>query len=147
MRREDYLRAGEGPLLRYHEDQDLGLRLRRVGLRGVFDRALRAEHLYARDLAGFVRDSRAQGIGRRAVHELHTDVLGSLPPDAFASGLPTPLRALVWMGRSRRAGAVAAAAIATLTHAAGYFHAWRMEERLGRVLRRVEQQRGAIGAA
>jgi glycosyltransferase involved in cell wall biosynthesis len=150
LRRCDFLRVqergGEAPV-RYHEDRDFGLRCRRAGLRSAFDRSLRAVHGHRRDLEGFARDARAQGFGRRVVHELHADILGPLPGDAFERGLAGPLRRLVRAGRRRRAGRWVALALALLTEAAGRARAWRLEERAARLLRRVEQQRGASGAA
>src|SRR5688500_16219691 len=68
LRRSDFVRvqerAGDAPV-RYHEDRDFGLRCRRAGLRGTFDRTLLAVHHHRRDLAGFARDARAQGLGLR----------------------------------------------------------------------------------
>jgi GT2 family glycosyltransferase len=150
LRRSDFLRVqergGEAPV-RYHEDQDFGLRCRRAGLRPAFDRSLRAVHRHRRDLAGFARDARAQGFGRRVVHERHADVLGLLPGDAFERGLAPPLRALVRAGRRPRAGRWVALGAAAVTRSAGWARAWRLEERAARLLRRVEQQRGASGTA
>jgi glycosyltransferase involved in cell wall biosynthesis len=149
LRRRDFLRVAEQgePALRYHEDRDFGLRCRSAGLQPVFDRSLRAEHRHRRDLAAFARDARAQGAGRRWVHSRHADALGPLPEDAFDGGLARPLGAIVRAARRRRAGRLIALALRGATQAAGRGRAWRAEERAARLLRRVEQQRGAVGAA
>jgi glycosyltransferase involved in cell wall biosynthesis len=148
LRRSDFVRVqergGDAPV-RYHEDRDFGLRCRRAGLRAAFDRSLRAVHRHRRDLAGFARDARAQGFGLRVVHHRHADVLGPLPGDAFERGLARPFRGLVRAARRRRAGRVLALAVAAITWSAGRVRAWRLEERAARLLRRVEQQRGASG--
>jgi hypothetical protein len=46
------LRKGRVPC--YHEDQEFGLLLAREGFRGHFDRSLRGDHWYERNLRGFV---------------------------------------------------------------------------------------------
>jgi glycosyltransferase involved in cell wall biosynthesis len=150
LRRGDFLRVqerGDEAPVRYHEDRDFGLRCRRAGLRPAFDRSLRAVHRHRRDLEGFARDARAQGFGLRVVHDRHADVLGPLPGDAFERGLARPLRLLVRAGRRRRAGRWAAFAVAAVIRGAGWARAWRLEERAARLLRRIEQQRGASGTA
>lgn len=149
LRRSDFMRveARGAAQVRYHEDRDFGLRCRRAGLRPAFDRSLRAVHRHRRDLEGFARDARAQGLGRRVVHDRHADILGRLPADAFEHGLAPPLRALVRAGRRRRAGRWVAIATTAVARGAGRAGAWRLQERAARLLRRVEQQRGASGTA
>jgi GT2 family glycosyltransferase len=148
LRREDCVRVmGPAPALAYHADRELGLRCLKAGLRGEFDRSLRAAHLHARTLDGFARDARKQGAGVAAVHTLHEDVLGPLPPEAFDHGLPAPAAAWLRVCRRRRPAAATAAVLRAATRAAGRMRAFRAEELGGRVLRRVEQQRGALEAA
>jgi GT2 family glycosyltransferase len=149
MRREDCLgvmSAPEIPALPYHADRELGLRCRKAGLTGIFDRSLRADHLYERSIEGFARDARAQGHGLTALHQLHGDLLGPLPPDAFSRGLPAALRAWLRLCRRPRAGRASSVVLRGLLAAAGAAHAHRGAELSGRVLRRIEQQRGALGA-
>ena len=77
LRRADAVRVGlDEPAMhgRRHEDHELGLRLAAAGLTGVFDPALVAEHRYARDLASFCGDCRAEGAGRVALHRLHPEL-------------------------------------------------------------------------
>ncbi len=150
LRRSDFVRVqerGDDAPVRYHEDRDFGLRCRRAGLRATFDRSLRAVHMHRRDLQGFARDARAQGFGLRVVHHRHADILGPLPDDAFERGLARPLTGLVRAARRPRAGHALALAISALTWSAGRVRAWRLEERAARLLRRVEQRRGASGTA
>ncbi len=146
IRRTDYLRLrGEvGRVVSgYHEDMDFGLSCEAAGLTGVFDRSLRATHMYERSPEGFVRDARSSGTNLPAVHRRHAELLGPLPRDFAVRGLPSPLRGLVEAGtRLRpvravtRAGAGLAGRLGRLTlerRAAGLL--WRMEQ--GAAARRV----------
>jgi GT2 family glycosyltransferase len=90
--------------VRAQEDRELGLRLHAAGVRGVFDRRLRAEHRYDRSLAAFRRDCFEQGRGRRLVRHAHAELLATGPAarsehtrasEGVGLGLPRPLRALV----------------------------------------------------
>ena len=150
LRREDCLRVlveADAPTLDYHADRALGLRCRGAGLRGVFDRSLRAEHLHQRGLDGFIRDARAQGAARVTLHRVHALELGPQPgPELFGHGLPLPLRRWLALCRRPRAAAVSARALRDVTSLAGRVGADRLEEACGRVLRRLEQQRGALTA-
>jgi glycosyltransferase involved in cell wall biosynthesis len=131
---------------RYHPDRELGLRLLEAGLTGVFDRTLAATHHHDRPLDAFVRDARSQGAGWSLVHRLHPEHAGDLPQDRFRAGLPGPLAALVDACRRPRVAAVTAT---TLHRAVAFSGArgWRRAQLpLARLLRRVEQQRGAIAA-
>jgi GT2 family glycosyltransferase len=139
LRREDAVAVMLGtkaPTLPYHADRELGLRCLESGLRGIFDRSLRAEHLHTRSLDGFTADARSQGAARVMLHRLHGDVLG--PVD---QGPPGPVRALL---ARTPAAAVMATALRGATRHAGRARAFRLEELFARVLRRVEQQRGAL---
>jgi glycosyltransferase involved in cell wall biosynthesis len=135
---------------RYHPDRELGLRLLAAGLTGVFDRTLAATHHHARPLDAFVRDARSQGAGWSLVHRLHPDSAGDLPRDRFRAGLPAPLGALVDACRRPRLGALVAAllqrAVALSGRRGAALGARRVQLPLARLLRRVEQQRGAIAA-
>jgi len=150
LRREPALRVGlfspAFGAIRYHEDQELGLRLRDAGLVGVFDRALRADHFYERSLASFAAGARSQGEGLVALHALHPAALGPLSPARFEVGLPALARAFVRLARRPRGGALASAGLLGLAQAAGRLHLWRVETAAARLLRRVEQQRGALVA-
>lgn len=129
---------------RYHPDRELGLRLLEAGLEGVFDRSLRATHHHDRSLDAFRRDAHSQGAGWTLVHLLHPQTAGSLPVDRFRTGLPGPLAALVDACRRPRLAAVVAAALAQAVQITGRAGLSSAQLPLARLLRRVEQQRGAI---
>jgi glycosyltransferase involved in cell wall biosynthesis len=150
LRRDTCLRVGLGTSdfqERYHPDRELGLRLLAAGLTGVFDRSLRATHLYERSLDAFVRDARSQGAGWTLVHQLHPETAGALPAERFRDGLPAPLRGLVDLCRRPRAAALASTTLTAGTRALGAAGQTRVQLPVARLLRRVEQQRGAIELA
>lgn len=145
LRRADCERVMSGaPTLDYHADKALGLRCADAGLRGVFDRSLRADHLHRRDLDGFVRDARNQGAAGVTLHRVHADRLG--PHPGFDEGLPGPLRAWLRACRRPRAAALSAHTLKSLTMWCGNVGIHPLEEGAGKALRRVEQQRGALAA-
>jgi hypothetical protein len=80
MRRASGMRVGllstQIPPEVREEDREFGIRCFRAGLKGRFDRALQAEHQYARDLDSFRRDCRRSGSARPVIHELHPDIVG-----------------------------------------------------------------------
>jgi len=146
LRREHALRVGlvsafdQG----YHQDRDFGLRCMKAGLHGRFDRSLRAEHLHERSLAAFLRDARRQGAGRAQLHALHPDVLPALAENEFARGLPAPARALILGCRRPRLAAWSARALRVAALTAGRWRLWSAETVAVKLLRRIEQQRGAL---
>ncbi len=108
MRRVQALRVGlvsaTRTHLKYQDDREFGIRCHRAGLQGSFDRTLRAEHRYERDVRAFRRDGRRQGRDRCLIHELHPDIVGrdlvddpstANVVDVPGQGLPRPLRR-VW---------------------------------------------------
>ena len=142
IRRTDALAVGmrvPEMLSGYHVDQEFGLRCLSAGLIGVFDRGLEASHGHARPLVAFRRDARDQGASMFAVHHLHPEVKGPFDPHHYQHGLPRPLRAVVRAGRVGAVGSVLAGAV----ELAGRAHAYRAETDAARLLRRVENQRGA----
>lgn len=147
MRRADCLAIGmTNPAFseHYHADRDFGIRCLEAGLTGTFDRSLAAVHLHERTLEGFVRDARSQGAARVLLPRFHP---GTVPPpahDEFVRGLPRPLSGLVRLARRPRAYAIVAGLLAFSVRAAGRLRLWTPQRSLARVLRRVEQQHGAI---
>jgi glycosyltransferase involved in cell wall biosynthesis len=93
-----------------NQDRDWGLRLLKAGMRGRFDRALRAEHDYSRSLPQLLRDQAGAGHGTWLVHALHADVLGPLPQDHYFRGLPPAPARLVRLARRRRSDRLVRAA-------------------------------------
>lgn len=129
---------------RYHPDRELGLRLLEAGLEGVFDRSLRATHHHDRPLDAFVRDARSQGAGWTLVHLLHPESAGPLPADRFRAGLPRPVARVVDACRRPRLGAAVSASLVQAVRVTGRVGPRSAQLPLARLLRRVEQQRGAI---
>jgi glycosyltransferase involved in cell wall biosynthesis len=147
LRRATVLEVGIGSDVydeRYHPDREFGLRLLGHGLTGAFDRELRARHHYHRPLQSFIKDARSQGAGWTLVHQLHGDDAGDLPEDRFETGLPAPVALLVRICRRPRAAALVAAALTAGLRAASRAGNTAAAVRFARLLRRVEQQRGAI---
>jgi hypothetical protein len=150
LRRSDCERIGlASPAfpLRYHEDREFGVRCHKAGLVGVFDRALVGEHRYSTDPAGFVADARDQGAGRLLVHRVHEDVLGRLDVVAFSADLPRLVGACVRLARGRRSHALAARVLGPAIGTSGRLRLFALETLLARLLRRVEQQHGALALA
>jgi glycosyltransferase involved in cell wall biosynthesis len=129
---------------RYHPDRDFGLRCLEAGLTGVFDRSLLARHLHSRPLPAFARDARSQGAARVLMQELHPGRLPALTGAEFERGLPAPAVQLVRLGRRRRASLALSAGLTFGVRAAGRLRMWPAQLTAARLLRRVEQQRGAI---
>jgi glycosyltransferase involved in cell wall biosynthesis len=150
MRREACLAVGmPNPryTARYHPDRDFGLRCLEAGLTGVFDRSLRARHLHSRALPAFVRDARSQGAARVLMQELHAGRVPAVTGVEFERGLPAPAAHLVRLGRRRRASAALSGTLTFGVRATGRLGIWPAQLTAARLLRRVEQQRGAIDQA
>jgi len=128
----------------YHADRHLGLLLLEAGATGLFDRRLGAHHHFIRDVAGFTRDCRRQGAAAAVIHALHPLSAGPLPLDRFRQGLPRTLSRLVDLCRRPRAASAASVALQTLIAAAAMPGGEPVQDGAARLLRRIEQQRGAI---
>jgi glycosyltransferase involved in cell wall biosynthesis len=145
MRRDTCLAVGmpnPGFTARYHPDRDFGMRCRAAGLTGLFDRSLRAQHLHARSLDAFMRDARSQGVARVLLARQHRDV--ALSDREFERDLPRPAARLIHLARRPRAHGPLARSLAMLVQTAGWVRAWPAQDAAARLLRRLEQQRGAI---
>ncbi len=145
MRRDDVLRVGmvsPGFEAAYHEDQDFGLRCRTAGLKGIFDRNLRAQHLHSRDVRGFVRDARSQGYGVSLLRDRHSEVFPG-KPRTFEENLPTPAALLVRAGAGPPAVARAASSLLSgVVKSAGALRAFKLETASARLLRRLNWRYG-----
>jgi glycosyltransferase involved in cell wall biosynthesis len=130
-----------------HRDRDFGLRCREAGLRGVFDRSLRARHKHKLSAAGFVRSARGSGYNQWVIHQVHADVIGPLPEDFYERGAGWPGKLLVRWARYPHADAVIPFFLRQLTKAAGLLHLFRLESHAGFLLGMIERQRGALEAA
>jgi GT2 family glycosyltransferase len=130
LRRSDALQVSlDNPDHPFHylRDRELGLRLMKAGFSAVFDRSLRATHLYSRSLKQLRRDAQCSGRGRWALHDLHGDVLGPAPPNPFEGG-PWAPRLVVSLGGGR-AGPALAALLAAVAHVLGRLGATRTSAR------------------
>jgi glycosyltransferase involved in cell wall biosynthesis len=147
MRRADCLTIGmanPGFTEHYHADRDFGIRCLEAGLTGTFDRSLAATHLHERTLEAFIRDARSQGAARVLLPRFHSDTVAPPTPSEFARGLPRSLAMLVRFTRRPRAYSVVSRSLADAVRGAGRMRLWTGQRAIARVLRRVEQQHGAI---
>lgn len=150
MRRADCLAIGmanPGFTEHYHADRDFGIRCLEAGLTGVFDRRLSAAHLHDRTLESFIRDARSQGAARVLMPAFHPAAVPPPTPTEFMRGLPPPLAELVRLTRRSRAYDVISAVLERVIGMAGDARWWLVQDTGARVLRRIEQQRGALDQA
>jgi len=144
LRADDWRRVGLRLAKRndYHDDQAFGMRAARLGLRGVFDRALRAEHLHGRSFEAFLRDARKSGAGRWWVSHLFPELAEPSTNGWGASDLRGGAAAIVGAAQRpylRRVIVPALSAAAKAGDAAGID---RAADLAGRLLRCIEQQAG-----
>lgn len=147
MRRADCLAIGmsnPGFTEHYHADRDFGIRCLEAGLNGMFDRDLSAAHLHERTLQSFVRDARSQGAARVLMPAFHPAIVSPPARGEFARALPGPVAELLSLCRRPRAHAAISASLARLVRVGGAVRLWLLQDYAARVLRRIEQQHGAI---
>ena len=89
LRREHWLRAvaGDDEYPPYHDDLAFGLRLRDLGIHGVFDRNLVARHWYRRSARELLDDAIGSGVGMARVRALHPEFR---PAERPSPTRPTP---------------------------------------------------------
>jgi hypothetical protein len=126
-----------------HEDRILGLVLRDLGLRGVFDRSIVGHHLHARPLDAFLRDCYENGRGREAIHRMYPDVLPEPSDQVYLEGLPGPARSLVAATRHEPVRRAVVGVLRGGIAAAGAVGSRQGELQLARIVRKVEQLHGA----
>lgn len=147
VRREDCLAVGiPNPVYdtRYAPDRELGLRFQEAGLRGVFDRSLRAAHHYTRTPEAFLADAASFGEGMWLCHRLHPGILGELTPEHFERGLSAKTRWVVRLARRPGFATLAEHALGHAVELAGLARRWSAQEQLAFVLARVSRQRAAV---
>jgi glycosyltransferase involved in cell wall biosynthesis len=151
FRRADLLRviAENPPVLGpgswYHSDWDLGLRCRSVGMSGVFDRALVADHEFERSFAGFVSDARSSGRGEVVMEREHPELVGL--GHYRRERERRPIRLMLGLaGRSDRLARAMAGTLGGLIRLAGALRSRRAEATLASLLKRLEQERGRLEA-
>jgi glycosyltransferase involved in cell wall biosynthesis len=143
MRRADALKVGiakDDVKVRYHSDYAFGLRCQAAGLTGHFDRRLRSEHLFSRNLDAFVRDAYIQGVDRERLERLKTG-RGEAGQELLA-GRSVAQRMLVYASGSERVAKLVVAVLRQAVITAGHCRVYRWQEVLARRLQRVQQLRG-----
>lgn len=149
VRRHQLARApyDSGPFSRTnHSDRDWGIRCRKAGLHGVFDRSLLAGHEHSRPLPAFLRDARAQGAGRYGVHRMHADLL---PPFGLAetvADLPAPLRSVLSLDRFPLVRVGLSRGLHAVTRTASAVGADSVEVAAAKLLRRLAMRDGVRDA-
>jgi glycosyltransferase involved in cell wall biosynthesis len=129
-------------VLPYHYDWELGLRLRRAGLRGRFDRSLAAQHLHERSYAAFQREARAQGRALWLIEHLHGEVLGPEHiRDRYHDRSPA-LPVFLALTDRPRIYRPSRRLLDSGVNLAGRLHAWGAERKLASLLGHVERRRG-----
>ena len=140
--------SGLVPVFPYrHEDRVLGIVLRELGVTGVFDRDLFAQHMHDRPLAVFLSDCYQQGRGREEIRRLYPQVLPETSEDLFLRGLPGPLRPALAATRHEAVRRIATNSLSVGIRGAGLVHARTAEINLARLARKVEQLHGARDAS
>jgi glycosyltransferase involved in cell wall biosynthesis len=148
IRRDNALRVGLSPSADLpgpytnHRDRDFGLRCQEAGLRGLFDRNLRATHKHQRPPAGYARSAKGSGYNRWVVHRLHADELGDLPEDCYQRGLRFPAGLLVCWARRGWARPPIQLLLRQVAALAGRLHLFRIESFAGHLTGTIERQRG-----
>jgi GT2 family glycosyltransferase len=128
-----------------HEDRDIGLLCAESGLRGRFDRSLRASHQHSRTVEQFVKDCRQQGAGMVELERRHPET-AVFDLDDISSGLPTAAAAVVRASRRESVRRLASGALVTALRLSTHVSDPRPALTLARVLRKLEHQRGAMTA-
>jgi hypothetical protein len=140
VRRTDWLAAAARSRGRggYHDDRAFGVALQELGVRGIFDSALRADHWYARSIAQFVRDARDSGAGEAA---MGAPFLTRSPNrEGWSAGV------LRWTAGSRGTWAISVTAAGALALGAAAVGFERAEEFAARAVWLLGRERGYLEA-
>jgi glycosyltransferase involved in cell wall biosynthesis len=127
-----------------HGDREFGLRCRNAGLTHIFDRSLRAEHLFSRHLSQFRQDARNSGYGAVLVNHLHSDVLGPLP-SSLLKGRHRALGPVLRLTDFALFYKVATATLALLLRVGDVIRIKPLADPVVRLLVLTERRRGARG--
>ena len=141
LRRTHWLRATEAPWNDpgYHGDQELGLRLLQLGLRGVFDRTLKAEHRYAPTLDGMIRDAEDAAASSVRLRRAYGDLVPAAQPQPPRVAAVT--RLLVRLVGPRRSWSVMSALLRAAARVSGSAGMVRLEDRSVSLLYRLAYER------
>lgn len=141
LRRANALEVGAGSLPRvtYHEDLRFGLQCQEAGLHAVFDRSLRATHLYRRTLRQFAADCRRSGVARAQLGREFPQMADSMNPLTTTSARDRFITRYLGSPYVRPVSAPIATATSQI---AGRLGAWRWEKNTARVLQLIEMSYG-----
>ncbi len=145
LRRDDFLTVVSEPdfvPVPYHDDRDLGLRLRRRGVKPVFDRRLRAEHRPVHTFESYLRSARSSGAGATMLAELHPNVETMTPDRAFVS-YSWPAKVVVRASDRPGLRGLSTVGLRVTLAIAGRLRAYSLEERLGVVAGHIAEREGA----
>ncbi len=142
VRRDRFLAAIDGydyPL-RYHEDAELGLRLRAVGCRVAFEHGLRAVHQHKRGWEAYLREARSAGEGRVLLARSWPQ---DRPYDGFellALASP-PVRVVARVCRKEPWHSVTMVLLRGAATMAGVMYLWSVEDKASRLAKLLEGHR------
>jgi hypothetical protein len=89
-------------------------------MKGVFDRSLGAHHLYERSIDAFLRDSEAEVVATRRLHDRHGDLIGPFDPTRYANSYSGLRDWWIRVGRAERVARIELKALRGLWVAAGW---------------------------
>ena len=127
----------------YHVDREFGLRLRRLGLSGVFDRDLRADHWYRRSTPQLMNDARSSGQGLARLRVAYPE-LALLDPERPMARV---LRPFVWASGHRWGWMLETGCLRAVALAAAACRLSAVEYACVRTLWRLAAERGRREAA
>lgn len=137
--RAGFLAAMEGSVFAArHQDRDLGLRLRREGLSGRFDRTLAADHRHDRPARAFVDEGVAVG---RGMAMLHARWPAEVPGSRFDESSPQG-RLKSWVSADAERLRRVTTALVALSHLLGLLRLWNAETRIGLLARHLGYRAG-----
>jgi glycosyltransferase involved in cell wall biosynthesis len=125
------------PANSYLDDKFYGIMISRRSIPAVFDRSLRAAHLYSRDLPASLEDWRLQGRDWIILHRTNSDVLG--PPDLgkFTEGLRLGLAWFVRLNDHDWVFKIVRACLIPLVRLGVRTRIWPLEMKSAQLLRRI----------
>lgn len=128
--------------LPYHYDWELGLRLKRAGFRGAFDRSLAAQHLHSRSYDSFLRECRNQGRAIWVIQNLHGELIAPEHIRERNAHRSTGFRALLRASDRPRLYPGIRDGLDQAVRLAGRARLWPLERKLASALGHVERRRG-----
>jgi glycosyltransferase involved in cell wall biosynthesis len=143
VRRQHWLRAlqlNEVKLDFMHTDREFGLRLRRLGLQGRFDRSLRATHHDKKDVAWVAEAGRASAVAHTRLHQAYPEVI-PLPDAGGNRYTRVAVQTLLSVTGDRRTWRSALNALVALTRFAYKCRLTKSESALTELVSRLSYER------